>query len=54
MKFHMLSPIDHMFTRCGRSIEYAPHAGFDYGSSRTTCKTCLLLYAKDLSGGDDQ
>ena len=71
MSDHMESPTDPTRTRCNQSIDrlHGPRiCSWKYGSPKTTCESCLRLYAKDLSdsakdlsdnakdlsGGDDQ
>ena len=35
-------------TRCGQKVNSTPGYVFEYGSRKTTCKTCIRLHAADL------
>ena len=35
-------------TRCGQKVNSTPGYVFEYGSPKTTCKTCNRLHAADL------
>ena len=55
IKDHMHNPYIPKRTRCGQPIGNLPGPriiAWEYGSPKTTCKTCLRLHALDVAKGN--